>query len=304
MAVEMVSEWEQSCWRGLSVCHPAEWEVAYAAGADERPRIAFADRRYRRLDVFYQFLDYKPNLELMLDRYRRGKDEDVETAPLSDAPTGWRGLIRQEPEGTVVHAGTFFESEGCFVEAAVVWPESRDKALEREILAGIAPCEQDGEQRLWQAMGLSVRIDTNYDLRRHSARVGRIIWDFAADAKRGPFLTVRRLALPEHWLKVDLTDWLPSQVPGTYRETMRAARTVNGHRGAEVASFHRGGPAARLRRRKQLRLDVAWMCDFERRVYHLTYTEQSRNERPELPGRLDIRCCKPVHVPAPRGGRQ
>ncbi|MGC9454141.1 MAG: hypothetical protein ACP5HU_04695 [Phycisphaerae bacterium] len=300
----MVRQWEKSCWRGLAVRHPVEWEVAYAAGADERPRIAFADRRYRRLDVFYQFIDYKPNLELMLDRYRRGEDEEVETAPLSGVPAGWCGLIRQEPEGAVVHAGKFFEQQGCFVEAAVVWPDARDKALEREILAGIAPCEAEEGKRLWQAMGLSVSASSAYDLRRHSARVGRVIWDFAAETRRGPFITIRRLAMPEHWLKAKLDDWLPSQVPGTYRELDRLQRTVNGHRGAEVISFQRPGPLGRLRRQRRLRVDIAWLCDVESRVYHLTYTEQSRNDRPVLPEDLEVRCCRPVHVPVANGEPQ
>lgn len=300
----MSVQWEQSVWRGLAVSHPADWEVAYAAGADERPRIAFADRRYRRLDLFYQFVDYKPNLELMLDRYRRGEDPDVETKPLADAPAPWCGLLRLEPEGTVVHAGRFFEDEGCFVEAAVVWPLERDKALELEILEHIAPYNDAGPGRLWQAMGMSVRIDERYDLHRHSARVGRIIWDFAADAKRGPFLTVRRLAMPEHWLKVSLGDWLPGQVPGAYREIERSPRTVNRHRAAEVVSFERGGPLTRLRRQRRLRMDLAWLCDVEDRVYHLTYTEQSREDRPVLPDEFEVRCCKRVHVPTPAGVMQ
>ncbi len=281
--------------------HPADWEVAYAAGTSERPRITFSDRRYRRLDVFYEFIDFKPNIELMLDRYRREADPGVELKPLTDATGEWRGLIRHEPDGTVVHAGKFFEQAGCFVEAAVVWPDQRDKRLERDLLKGIHPCESDEPRRLWQAMGLSVAMDREYDLQKHSSRVGRIIWEFAPDPRRGPFLTVRRLAMPQHWLKVPLVDWLPSQIPGEYTEDDRRERAFNNHAGAEVVSSHRGGPATRLRRRRRLRLDVAWLCETEDRVYHISYAEESRNRSPELPDVFEIRCCREVHVPAPAG---
>jgi hypothetical protein len=221
----------------------------------------------------------------------------VELSPLTDAPGGWHGLVRREPEGTVVHAGTFFESAGCFVEAAVVWPEQRDADVERAVLEGIAPCDADAPDRLWQALGLSVRIDAGYDLLRHSSRVGRVIWDFAADPKRGPHLTVRRLAMPQHWLRAPLGDWLPSQIPGDYKETERLDRTVNEHPGAEVVSIGRARPADRLRRRRRLRLDLAWLCDVESRVYHVTCTEASRRRRPDLPQPFAVQCCRAVRVP-------
>ena len=76
---------ERTCWRGLSVEHPAAWELSLASGAGEPGRIGFADRRYTRLEVAWREVDFVPNLELMMDKYRQRKTrraDEVKFEPL------------------------------------------------------------------------------------------------------------------------------------------------------------------------------------------------------------------------------
>ena len=78
---------ERTSWRGIRVDHPAHWELAWASGPDEPGRLTFADRYYHRLEVRWRPLRFVPNLDMLLDKYRRKeKDDATEILELTSPP--------------------------------------------------------------------------------------------------------------------------------------------------------------------------------------------------------------------------
>ena len=156
----MAGTLERTCWRGMQTEHPPEWELAVVSGLDEPGRCTFADRYYQRLDIRWSPLKYVPNLKLVLDKHRR-RSESEKDRPVCDMdspPPDWEGVMRQAEPGVVVHAARFFRHLRWLVEATLVWPGRRDLSLERQILESISAQDPDAPLRLWQAMGITMRI--------------------------------------------------------------------------------------------------------------------------------------------------
>jgi len=280
----------------MQVDHPAEWELAFACGLNEPLRCTFADRYYHRLNISWRALKFEPNLELVLQKHRRELEKRGKEGlrDLAGAPQGWRGILHQSNEGTLVHAVRFLGGAGWLVDATLVWPKSRNTALENAVLASITALDSDAGTKLWQAMGLSLSLSSEYDLVQSNSKVGRVAWDFATAKKRGPRLTVERLALPEYWLKVPLRDWLIQQMPVSHKLIRQDVTTMNGHRGESLLSRGRISPAASLIRLAQARLAVAWLCPIESRVYHVIASAVTRQPDISLPQDLTVRCCRPA----------
>jgi len=269
--------------------------MAVASGYGEPGRCAFADRRFHRLDLRWREVKKVPNLKLMLEKHRLDAEGEArQLSPLSGAPREWHGLVRQAPPGTVIHAARVFPDQHLLVEATVVWPERRDAALESAILASVGlDCSPD--RRLWQAMGISLELSPQFDLRSSDSTIGRVKWEFAADRKSDPQLTVERLAMPEHWLKgAALLDWLVDQLPPRQEVIEQGLVTMGNHRAHRLISRGKTSALASLRGLQRLRLDLAWQCPIEDRIYHLTACQVSRERHLDLPGEAHVTCCRPV----------
>jgi hypothetical protein len=282
----------------MRIDHPAEWEMTLASGVDEPCRCIFSDRLYQRLDVRWKPVKYVPNLDLMLDKHRARHDKDtkVRLENFDDAGPEWRGVVRKGDAATVVHAGRFFRDERILVEATIIWPKRREKAVEKAILATIAPLDGKAAVTSWQALGLRVSIGSKYVLRTADLQVGRVGWTFDLPGKRNRLVTVERLAMPEHWLKGPLVEWLAEQLPQDFSAHDSGPTKFAGHQAHKLLSRGRANPLNRLRGRRRLRLDVAWQCDSERRVYRATVVDVVAGDEIDLPGDLSIWCCR---APAP-----
>lgn len=275
--------------------HPSQWELCRASGPGQEGMVVFADRRYQRLDVRWRPVKYVPNTERMLERRRRCKnEEEVEVQRLCDAPAGWDGLVRETADGVVMHAARFFREMRWAVEVTIIWPDGRDVELERTILEEIDAPDPHAEMRLWQAMGMSVAIDGRYDLSSSSSRVGRVCWEFITNDRNVPTLSLERLAMVEYWLDGSLQDWLVDELPTGFSAVRYEAVNYNGHRGQQLISHAAAGIFSRLRGFRQVRLDLAWLCPAEGRVYHLGSHHCSRDEEISLPSLLEIGCCKRI----------
>jgi hypothetical protein len=296
----MAEPLERTCWRAIQVDHPPEWEVAVASGADDPGRLVFADRCFHRLDICWKTLKYIPNMDLMLSKHRQGDRQDGTTlCDLPTAPAPWKGVVRKTPSGAVVHAGRFFRQERLLVEAALVWPDHRDPRLESRVLESIQAVDADGQERLWQAMGLSVTCPSNFDLHESSLKVGLIQWDFRMKPhkgrrdKPGPQLRIERIALPDYWLKGrSLQDWLAEQVPSSSRQLRQQVVPQGRHTACQVLSTGKAPLAGRLRGYRLLRLDVAWRCPIEERVYHVCLSEPRKDEELAFLEHWEVRCCR------------
>ena len=295
-------ELQTTCWRALQLQHPPQWEIALACGPEGTQRIILADRHFHRLDVRWRPLKYVPNLDLMLSRHKQPKkDQDIQTSPLSNAPEPWKGLVQETPDGTVTHAGRHFHDARLLVEATLVWPNERDMTLESEILASIAPVQSDIEPRPWQAMGLSLQCPSRFELLETDLKVGKVQWDFrqaapgkpAQQGKHSPLLEVNRIAMPEYWLKnTPLREWLRDQIPKQFTELRVRAEQQGLHTADIIVSSARGPLLSSFGGTRQLRLDMAWACPAENRVYHIHYTRLTMDDQAQLHEGFALRCCR------------
>ena len=288
----------------MEILHPPGWELAVASGVDESRRCTFADRLYHRLDVRWQELDFMPNLSLVLDKYRRRTQAETRKfKELGSAPAGWQGLVQTTMEGSqVVHAVRFFKPERLMAEVALVWPEKRDHGLEAEILAGLRPEGKARSERLWRAMGMSLSLARRFELRTSKAPVGKVEWTFTTGRKNDVELTVRRIAMPKYWLNGALRDWLADQPPSQNRQIRQDHVRFNAHRAERLFSCGRITPLASLLGRRQYRMDLAWLCPIEDRVYHVTCCQPRRDEDISVPPSLVIRCCRRIRGICPEAG--
>lgn len=297
---KMAQRMQRTVWRGMQIDHPDRWELMRASGVGEPGCCLFADPLYQRLEVRWRVLKYVPDLDMMLQKYRQKTDEELELADLATAPHPWRGVVRDTPDGAVVHAGRFFRQSRQLVEVTIVWPQQRDLELEDAILSGIAVAKDDSERRLWQAGGMSLSIGADFELLDSSAKVGQTRWEFGAAKSRKPTLTVERIAMSEYWLEGSVGDWLQQQVPKRHRVLRREAVQYNAHPAQRLISSGKIGTLASLRGLRRVQLDLGWRCPTEARVYHISFWEASRIEQISLPGNIEIHCCRPVPLIGPK----
>lgn len=295
----------RTCWRGLEVDHPANWEVAVASGPSAPGRLVLADRRFHRLDIKWKPIKYVPDLDLMLGRYKRqdkrkGKDP-VKRSALKTAPPQWRGMVCKTPNGSVVNAMKFFRKPRLLVDAAIVWPGHRDMSVENSLLTSLDFVGDQSAARLWQAMGLSVTCPGNLDLTESSLEIGRIQWTFTvsnkdADAKRRrALLRVERIAMPDLLLKGQaVRDWLAESLPKEYHMLRQRTVPQGRHVADEIVSTAKCPMGARLKGLQQMRLDLAWQCPIEGRVYHIEFAERRKDEEISIPKSWEVNCCRPL----------
>jgi len=275
----------------MRVDHPSQWEVSRISGLDEPGRCTFSDRFHQRLDLCWRPLKYVPNLELMLEKYRPTKDDKATVRCLDDGPEHWQGLVRRPKEGTVVHAMRFFVEQRLFAEATIVWSGRRDVNLERAVLDSVQPQETNTPQRHWRAMGIDMSIASRFELHKSAAKVGRVTWRFRDASKPPAELVVERIAMPEYWLGTSLADWLAEQVPAKLERVRDEPFICNGHRGQQLFSECRAPGLAGLRGVRQLRLDAAWLCPVENRVYHLELSRQGKQNELSFGQDIQVHCC-------------
>jgi hypothetical protein len=299
----MPSELTTTCWRGLTISHPADWEISLASGVDEPNRCVFSDRRGERLDVRWRPLKAVPDLKHMIERYRekapKGR-EDVRLLLLEDLPGPWSGIMQTSRDGRVVHVGRFFAHQRQLVEITLAWPEKRDTNLEAAVLEAIRPGDLTGSTRHWRAMGMDITVPRDYELVTHTSKIGKAHWIFEQGGRGGATLTFDRYAMTETWLRAQVRDWAEHEI-SSGRVVSRTTKQINGHNADLLLSRGWHGTLAALRGIRMLRLDLAWKCPTDTRLYHLILRRPERGENLDLPEGLAVRCCQPV--PAAGGAR-
>ncbi|MHC4985171.1 MAG: hypothetical protein ACYTFO_03355, partial [Planctomycetota bacterium] len=301
-----MSQLDRTIWRGIEILRPADWELSVASPAGKKGRCAFSDRYWQRLDVTWQVLNSTPKIELLLEKFRDehlkrtdAKDEDS-LVELVGTVGGWRGF-RQHRGDTVLTRALRFDPETRLVlELAVLWPEKLDTELERDLMAGVRPTDPSGPTKHWRAMGLDVQLDRAYDLTVFKPLAGRTHWEFETAGKDQRKLYIERLATPELWLKGSLADWLPKQAPAAATMLNQRAVTINEHHGQEVLTRSKVGRFGSWRGLYKVRLERAWLCEREARMYRVCLTDVTRDEAFTLPADLAVRCCQPSEaIPTP-----
>lgn len=296
------ASFETICWRGVQLNHPPEWEVSIASGVHEPGRLTLVDRRYTRFDLQWKPVRYVPNMERMLDKFRQHKEDRKKDVTLQrlEGMEPWLGVLRKTGESIFVHAGKFFQAERLLFEASIVWPKQRKPMIDRAILDSIRPIDPSLPVKPWRALGLSLRLDSAMDLLNSDAKVGKVSWTFGPRKSGKERLIVERLAMVDKWLKQPVRQWLEEQLPQGSKVMLQDSSTVfNGHTSERLLSQRSAGTLSRLRGLRQMRLDVAWKCPKDQRLYHVATTVVARQGMIDLPKSLKIDCC--IQAPAVGG---
>ena len=180
----------------------------------------------------------------------------------------------------------------------MLWPNGRDKALERSILSAMSVQDPAAASQTWRASGIDATVGSDWDLVTCTSKVGRVSWEFRPRRKtghpRGAVLTVERIAAPAYWLDEPLQDWLAGLLPERSKTINRGPTQINSHPGERLTSSTRLAMFSSLRGMRRLRLDIGWQCPTEDRVYHVSYAQPFREDDLALPEHFEIRCCQPV----------
>jgi hypothetical protein len=205
-------------------------------------------------------------------------------------------VVRHADKGTFMHAARFFAPQRWLVEATIVWPKRRNEAVEREIFASIRAEPPDQPLRHWRAMGVDVLVGRDLDLLSSDTKVGRVSWTFGAPKKkRLPQLVVERLAMVEHWLSAEggIEEWMVNSLPEKSKVVEKSSITFNAHPARRLLSEKGIGTLPTLRGLRQRRLDIAWLCPTDGRLYHLACTQTRRDRDVQVPEGFEIECCVP-----------
>ena len=288
-------DFDQTSWRGIDIGHPMGWEAGFLAPPGDAGRVVFVDRRFQRLEVQWRNLPKPPDLQQMYKRVAKSFRKKG-TRALTGAGE-WQGVVRRDEKASIVHAGRYWPEEKCLVEVVMLWPERRDRSVEKRILKLTAP-QPAGPTRRWRAMGLSATVPAEFDLKSFEANVGRVRLDFQRPGRRSVGLTLERIAMTRYWLKKPLDEWLTLELPPGYRVGFSPTVNFRSHGGAELHSRQRnpirGALGLRLRR-----VDLAWSCPQTERVYRVGVSQRTRGAI-DWPEPLEMECCGPVAI-APRG---
>jgi hypothetical protein len=290
MAASGVSDiptgFDETCWRGVRFCHPADWEPARLSGVDEPAQVILVDRLYQRLDVNWKRLPREPDLGVMFERIGSGLAKPP-SALAASAP--WRGLVRKEDKGTIVHAARYFAPEHCLVQLILIWPGGRDVGIESKVLESVRPVGK-GQVTPWRALRLSAGVPSEFEMIDAPSPAGRVIWHFRRAIRPHMELKIERIALPEYWLKTPLDEWLVGDLPPGFKVVEQRKITFAGHQADELVS-RKGILPGVLGALDLRRIDRSWLCPREDHVYRVTAWR--RGMRVEFPAGVEVRCSGP-----------
>ena len=292
---------ERTCWAGLEVSCPPDWEVSHLSGKSFSGQIILSERVYQRLEITWRPLKHPPDIRLTMERFRSKTTSQAQLRELSTSARNWLGMVATGDDGgCVVRAGRYFSDSKVLVELTLGWPKGRDKQLEAEVLGSIDIQKAKTVKRRWQAMGISVDIPGEFDIAVTSFKVGRIAWTFHTARFFTPILIIERLAAPSEWLGGRLAEWLKDQLPPRTKVVSEEQIECNRHGGCEIISRKRAGLGYALIGLARVGVERAWVCPAENRLYRLSYCKVSRSrlQKMSLPDNFKIRCCKAMPSPA------
>jgi len=282
---------ERTCWQGMEIGHPADWEPGFLSGPDVPGRCVFVDRRFQRLEVHWRDLPRRPDLKQMYTRLAKSRRKKGVSA-LTDVGR-WEGFVCREEAGSVVYAGCYFPDPRRLVEAVLIWPGRRDRKVERAVLGAIRP-QGPSKALRWQALGLSASLPRDFRLTEAKSLVGRVTWDFRRPGRRGVGLSMERIVMGRAWLKAPLSDWVRGQLPQGFRPVRELAAEAGPHRGVELRS-RRSNVLRWVLGLAVSRVDVAWSCPQQDRVYRVGLWQRTSGDV-DWPEPLEVRCCRTVRI--------
>lgn len=293
----MEVKYNRTCWQGIYLEHPADWELCATSGNSDAGSLYLGDRRRRRLRFYWRKLDYRPNLERLVDK-RNAEDEENEEVEWRRVglPGEWTGVIEKKGGASMLHSGRFFEDEGVLVEAIIFWPHGRNLEGEARILQSVGFAKEEDGGMPWKAMGLDALIPVEFAFDKYDSLAGKVAWEFKKKEKKPTRLTIERLGVPDYWLKSSMQEWLEAQLAHGSGIRSRNLIQWRNHQAVKILSTAAASGIRRIRGMYKVVLCVGWKCETENRVYRVVLDTFARDFNIRLPENLRVNCCKPAPV--------
>lgn len=269
--------WTTIAWQDVTFAVPGDWEMLRYSSNHSRGSCALVDRWQERAQVIWNRPVSKINMERMVSDSRSREEEGGEvTCEKLEMPEGWWGYYAGSVgnAGGFTHAVKWFEEDQTLIEVHLTWPEEsgREEAIERGVLEGVS-VDTRSPVCHWCAFGIDVRLPRAVRLEECTIEPGSAKLRF--EGKRGRFSwDIRRIGLPEVWLKQPLARWLERQAlaEGGRAEWEDSPATAGAQAIHALCTRRRRKSPLCLLGAKTWRRDAAWMCEPTNRVFHVTLT--------------------------------
>jgi hypothetical protein len=229
-------------WRHIRLQIPDDWEMLFYGREMQAGRCAFADRYQHRMELSWSTVPGKPDFDRMISDYLAEVRRDERASEAAEADVaGWRGFSARLGDVLTTRFGTYQPEEKLLLECVFLWPDRRERDVERRVLASIAHEPARDGLRRWRAFGMDFDVTDGLSLQAAQVRPGDVRLSFRADKVDGREETFERIALVEHWLRRPVREWLSLRRPSFVRMKAQELET-NGTREIEHLVGDRPGP--------------------------------------------------------------
>jgi hypothetical protein len=281
-------------WHDLRIEAPAEWEMLQFSRDGEKGRLGWADRYQFRLELSYQRVTGAPYMERMLSDYRARLEEQGAEKLKAIREGSWEGFSAHVDQVFSTRFTRYIDPLRYLVEIVFLWPEARDRALEKEILATVRPhrwhddAGEPNTPRRWRAFGLDFQLASEWPLMETSVEPALARLCFAPDKGSRQEKRFERHGMVEIWMKDSLDQWLRAQLPEKARVTGGDTVHLGGHTVVTLeGTLARESMIARLQTPHRLQA-AAWHCPEDGRLYHIRSIAQPAADQAEEDS---LQCC-------------
>ncbi|MCH2174376.1 MAG: hypothetical protein MK193_01470 [Lentisphaeria bacterium] len=281
-------------WRELAISVPSEWEILQFSKKEENGFVAFADRYQFRLELRWNQLPKKPNLEHMIqDNLARIRKKSTLTGDRLVNYKNWQGFqatINQELRTHLV----YWTDDQRLIETTFIWPDKVDKGLIKKLTNSFRTVDE--EHQHWKAFGLD--INTQKDLFLDSCKIQPGSAKFLFQDKKQLQLEIyERIGLLDQWLKKPVNEWLKLQEPNGVNNQIYKETAIGNHRVFSVRGFISAMSFPKWSKKKNRYWADAWICPEDKRLYHVSRIFSAKEKvKDELLFGQYLRCCETASV--------
>ena len=285
--------WTKTVWQHVAWESPPDWEILRYSSDEKSGGCVMVDRYEERLQVIWNRPVRSMDLERLVSD-QRSRQQELENVELSDLelPTGWGGYFaegEQCPAG-LTRAARWFSQDETLIEINLAWTDDqkRNESIEHRILESVSVDTRSPLAR-WKAFGIDLLLPREFKVGKSRVEPGKNELRFETEKSRQIF-EVRRLGLPNLWLKEPLREWL-HRIPVSQRFQVSNELPPEhiASQGIEwMTTSRRKEGFASLSGTRHWRRDAAWLCKPDNRVFHVTLTTEKEKELETIP--YDLRC--------------
>lgn len=278
--------WEETLWNGIALSHPADWEMLQFSRNTTQGRCAFADRHSFRLELNWRRVSAPPDWDRMWSDYRSRLLQDGTTPGDSLSQGEWQGLAAT---GTT-RWSRYFPDHGLLLELVFIWPDTRDSALESNVLESCMPALPNHGR----AFGMDWLTPDHWQLAKGDIKPAQASLTFH-DPGHACELRLSRQGLVSVWLTDSLHEWLMKQIGTCTPISPAAIHDEAGHSVTRLEASQAEPMRPWLMRRIAA---AAWICPTDGRLYSRIIRKtvsRFRQAGPEPLPLIRLSCCSEFH---------